>query len=142
MNGFRPFSLLFLSVFFMTTAAGAAETYHYQPEVVTLSGQVSLQTFDGPPGYGDGPDDQQVKVAVLELDKPITVMPVPGVDINDPNAQQEDNVSDMQIVNRNKINLPEGCYVLTGTLMHQVNANHYTPVLLQVTSAKPASSCH
>ncbi|OON40040.1 hypothetical protein BTJ39_11440 [Izhakiella australiensis] len=142
MSCLRPSSLLCIAAFFLTATAGAAETYHYQPEAVTLNGQVSVQTFDGPPGYGDGPDDQQVKVAVLELDSPITVVPSAGVDINDPDAQEEDNVTDMQVLNPDNIDLPEGCYALSGTLMHQVNADHYTPVLLQLKSASAASTCH
>lgn len=141
MNGFRSSAVLILSAF-LATSAMAAETHHYQPESVTLTGGISIQTFDGPPGYGDGPDDQQVKVPVLALDSPVTVMPQPGIDVNDPDAQEEDNVTDMQVMNPNNIPLPEGCYNLTGTLMHQVNADHYTPVLLQLKSATPAKNCH
>lgn len=142
MNGFRPFAALCFSTLFLATTATAAETYHYQPESVTLTGSVSIQTFDGPPGYGDGPNDQQVKVPVLALNNPLVVMPQPGIDVNDPDAQEEDNVTDMQVLNPEKLALPEGCYALTGTLMHQVNADHYTPVLLQLKSAAPAKNCH
>ena len=52
----------------------AASCLHYGGSLVTLSGKVQLQTFFGPPNYGENPatDSREIQ-AILLLEKPICV---------------------------------------------------------------------
>lgn len=124
-----------------TQAASADETLQYQPTVVTLEGEIDMQQFDGPPGYGDGPDDKKVEVPVLQLAKPVTVVPLPDTPEESPDSETARNVTEMQVLSHKGPVKISGCYRITGTLMHQVIADHYTPVLIIMDSAEPSHNC-
>lgn len=123
-------------------ALQTGDVLQYQPTVVTLEGEIDLQQFDGPPGYGDGPDDRPVEVPVLQLQKPVTVNPPPNTPESSPDSESARNVTEMQILSRNgPVNL-SGCYRITGTLMHQAIADHYTTVVMVMNAAEPSANCH
>lgn len=134
-------SLVFSLATAFTHTAQAAEALQYQPAVVTLEGYVDMQQFDGPPNYGDGPDDKKVYVPVLHLDSPIAVNPAPNTPNEDPDSEAESNVTELQILAAKGQVKANGCYRITGTLMHQVIADHYTKVLITLNSAQPSTSC-
>lgn len=67
--------VMFLMVSFATSPSSAAmPCLHYSGDTVTLVGNVKLQTFYGPPNYGENPDtDSRETQAILLLAKPICV---------------------------------------------------------------------
>jgi hypothetical protein len=61
----------------------AAESYHYEPEIVRLSGTVVCEDHFGPPGWGEDPEtDRKLVAQILVLDKPIDVIGNPEDEID------------------------------------------------------------
>jgi len=115
--------------------AGAVQCLHYDGEPVTLTGKVTLQTFYGPPNYGENPDtDSRETQALLVLAKPICV------DANPSNYEEEEkNQVKVTLVPPGGMDL--GTYAgkkvtFYGTLFHANTGHHRTPVLLQVNGIK------
>lgn len=136
------FTAIFLSAsIFFCNLAFAGNNLHYEPVVVTLEGYITIHQFDGPPNYGEGPNDKKVDVPVLNLSEPVNVSPAGDVSDDDPDNQEEKNIKILQIVNYKKDMKINGCYRVTGTLMHQITADHYTPVLIVMQSFEPSSVC-
>lgn len=136
MSGVRVMSAAFLAVvmLFGGRTSVAAESYHYGPEVVHLSGVVVLEVHYGPPNFGENPKtDTKGKYPILVLDKPITV-------IGDPNDEIDrttyENVKRIQLARVNPaLAIPVGRPVtVEGTLYESFTAHHYTDVLLLLTS--------
>ncbi|MBP2169638.1 hypothetical protein J2125_002830 [Erwinia toletana] len=121
--------------------AHAEDVLQYRPTLVTLEGDVDMQQFDGPPGYGDGPDDKKVYVPVLHLATPVAVNPAPGISNEDADSEPESNVTEMQVLSDHGAVKLNGCYRISGKLMHQVIADHYTTVLIIMDSAQPSTNC-
>ncbi|MFS2222882.1 hypothetical protein [Pantoea sp. B65] len=138
---------LFISAMMLSGAAGlfqqaqAEDVLQYKPTVVTLEGDVDMQQFDGPPGYGDGPNDKKVYVPVLHLATPVSVTPAPNTSNEDPDSEPENNVTEMQVLSEKGPVKLDGCYRISGKLMHQVIADHYTTVLIVMDSAQPSTNC-
>ncbi len=111
--------------------AQAASCLHYEGAPLTLAGKITLQTFYGPPNYGENPDtDSRETQAILLLSKPICV-------------QANPSSSDVAEKNQVRVTLvpPEGVdfglykgkkVTLRGTLFHANTGHHRTPVLMQV----------
>lgn len=115
----------------------ATQCLHYEGEPVTLTGQVILQTFYGPPNYGENPDtDSRETQAILVLSKPICVSANPG----SYDDEEKDQLK-VTLVPPSGVNL--GAYAgkkatFQGTLFHANTGHHRTPVLMQVVRiAKP-----
>ncbi|MCU5771927.1 hypothetical protein N5923_12740 [Erwiniaceae bacterium BAC15a-03b] len=142
-----PLSLILPAIMLSGTTglgqmAHAEDVLQYQPAVVTLEGDVDMQQFDGPPGYGDGPDDKKVYVPVLHLSAPVTVNPPPNTSNENADSEPENNVTEMQILSDHGPVKLNGCYRISGKLMHQVIADHYTTVLIIMDSAQPSTHCN
>lgn len=123
--------------------ATAAECLSYEPAKVTVTGTLSLTQFYGPPNYGEDPShDRKDYLPVLTLDKPFCVDANTSVDSFD---VAENNVQQLQLIyvptilpfNRSWV----GRHIaVTGELMHAENAQHHTPVLVQVTATRVLSN--
>lgn len=114
-----------------SSASVAAPCLHYMGSPVTLSGTVALQTFYGPPNYGENPKtDSRETQAILQLAKPICIVANPG----DEDAAEANQLK-VTLVPNNAVNLKqyEGKQVtVRGTLFHANTGHHHTPVLMQL----------
>lgn len=102
-------------------ATAVAQSYSYEPTVVSLEGQLLASV-------GQTPDGKKIQFPAIQLSKPITVK-------GDQETPTEDGVVLMQLVlDEKKMELFEGLkgksVVVSGTLFHADNGNHYTNVLL------------
>jgi hypothetical protein len=123
---------LMLAILLATSLpAVAASCLHYGGSPVTLSGKVKLQTFFGPPNYGENPDtDSRETQAILALAKPICVEANP-VEYE----EAEQNQLEVTLVPLKKENLKsyEGKQIaVQGTLYHAHTGHHHTPVLIEI----------
>jgi len=111
--------------------AVGASCLHYGGSPVTLNGKVKLQTFFGPPNYGENPDtDSRETQAILLLEKPICVEANPK-----DYEEAEQNQREVTLVPLGKENLKdyEGKQIMVqGTLYHAFNGHHHTPVLIEI----------
>jgi len=109
----------------------AVPCLHYSGSSVTLTGKVKLQTFFGPPNYGENPDtDSRETQAILLLAKPICVEANPT-----DYEEAEQNQLEVTLVPLNKENLKnyEGKPIaVQGTLYHAHTGHHHTPVLIEI----------
>jgi len=109
----------------------AAPCLHYEGEPLTLTGKLTLQTFYGPPNYGENPEtDSRETQAILLLAKPICVNDSPSTD-----DAAEKNQRKVTLVP--PVGVDFGLYkgkkvTLRGTLFHANSGHHHTPVLMQV----------
>jgi|SRR5882672_4463542 len=114
-------------------SAAAPARLHYEPVLVQLSGTVVIESQFGPPNYGENPaTDMQVKIAVLELDRPVSVVGDPKDEFN---QESVDNIQRMQLVDLKggRFSPYAGKHVrVSGTLFHAITGHHYTDVLLTV----------
>ncbi|ATG89166.1 DUF4431 domain-containing protein [Methylomonas koyamae] len=109
----------------------AASCLHYSGDPITLTGKVKLQTFFGPPNYGENPDtDSRETQAILLLEKPICVEANPK-----DYEEAEQNQREITLVPQGKENLKvyEGKQIMVqGTLYHAFTGHHHTPVLIEI----------
>ena len=115
----------------MPLLSRAAQCLHYSGDPVTLTGEVILQTFYGPPNYGENPNtDSRETQAILVLVQPICVSANPSS-----YEDEEKNQVKVTLVSTDGVNL--GAYVgkritFQGILFHANTGHHRTPVLMRV----------
>lgn len=136
----KAISLVF-GLFFISPEIYANDTYQYEPVKVTLKGIVGVKTFHSAPGYGENKNDKQIKVPILSLPQPINVDANRDTASDDSDSQSVNNITDLQVFSYNGPVTFRGCAVLTGSLMHQETAEHYTRVLLIVDKVVASSGC-
>ena len=113
----------------------APQCLHYAGAPVALAGKVTLETFYGPPNYGESPEtDSRETQAILVLANPICVSANPST-----NDEAEKNQLKVTLVPPAGVNL--GSYkgrsvIVKGTLFHAITGHHHTPVLMQVVRVK------
>lgn len=126
---FRLLLLMFSLASSLPAVAGSC--LHYGGSPITLSGKVKLQTFFGPPGYGENPDsDSRETQAILLLEKPICVEANPK-----DYEEAEQNQRELTLVPLGKENLKdyeENQIMVQGALYHAFNGHHHTPVLIEI----------
>jgi hypothetical protein len=109
-----------------------AKCFQYEQKGVTLTGTVAIETFFGPPNYGEDPDtDAKEKQAILKLDTPICV----NEDLGPPIEDAEKNQIEVTLVPVGKINFGQFAnkhIQVTGSMYHAITSHHHTPVLLSV----------
>jgi len=125
-------SRVLLTISLLASLPVAAEScLHYGGSPVSLSGKVKLQTFFGPPNYGENPDtDSRETQAILLLGKPICVEANRKDD-----EEAEQNQREVTLVPFGKENLKdyEGKQIMVqGTLYRAFNGHHHTPVLIEI----------
>jgi Domain of unknown function (DUF4431) len=113
------------------TASAKEACLKYEPEIVTLVGVTTRQTFPGPPNYesvknGDRPE----RCWLLRLPRPVCVRPSnPADDIQ----EAESGVTLLQIIipDYKSVRPLLGRKVrIIGTLMHAITGHHHTKVLI------------
>lgn len=132
---------LIVWLFSLSSQIYANDVYHYEPVKVTLKGIVGVKTFHSAPGYGENKNDKQIKVPILSLPQPINVDANRDTASDDSDSQSVNNITDLQVFSYNGPVTFRGCAVLTGGLMHQETAEHYTRVLLIVDKVVASSGC-
>jgi len=120
------------------TAVHAQRSFHYEPETVELVGRLVIQSKFGPPNYGETPKtDKKVRVPVLVLQTPISVLANEGDDYN---SKPVSNAKQIQLAfpasGITYKDLIGKDVVVSGTLFHAHTAHHYTDVVLTVRSIK------
>lgn len=115
----------------VSTGVVIPRTIHTYPTRVTLLGTVQMAKFESEAWDSD---NGWVRVPVLVLDEPVNVA-------KDENAGPENGVRRMQLVVNTDYDAFKAKYVghkvsITGTVFFADNANHYTEVLLIITSIR------
>ncbi len=116
------------------------EWLEYEPAVVELKGKLGIETFFGPPNFGENPEtDSKERSWILSLNKPINVRaktetdPILGPSVED--------VRKLQLVMPKPYRELIGKKVIVkGTLFHGHTGHHHTDVLLDVQSISLATS--
>lgn len=120
---------VFLALCAVSGWSNAASCLHYEGEPLTLTGKITLQTFYGPPNYGENPDtDSRETQAILVLSKPICVGASPSTyDAAEKNQFKVTLVPPVGV----DFDLYKGKKVtVRGTLFHANTGHHHTPVLM------------
>lgn len=117
--------------------------FYYDPEIVSLEGKLSYDTFPGPPEYdnvkkGDKPES----FWILNLDHPISVSRKGEVNPDELDTP-EANIRRLQIVFDYDKFFPESFHFkvgqrfrVKGTLYHRHTIHHRTEVLLTINGAE------
>lgn len=118
-------------------ATAGAPCFPYGPATVELSGKVVLETFWGPPNYGEDPkSDSRETQALLVLDHPICVAAGSGED--EPPEQQQTKIT---LVPQNGEKLAAFANQrarVVGALFHAFDGHHHTPLLVEIESITKA----
>lgn len=115
------------------TVAVNQENYHFEPTESVISGTIKIETFFGPPGFGENPEtDRRDNSYILNLDNPINVI---SKDKDDDFNRTTYNVSKIHLTASDaKLTNYKNKFVrLTGTFFSADNGNHHTDVLMFVT---------
>ncbi len=133
----RMLSLL-LAFLSLASITHASKVLRYEPAVVRLRGNVSLQDFAGPPNFESVEHgDRLERVWILHLKESIRVVASPG----DKLFFTQGNVKEVQILCREecmeKVSLSEGKELfLVGTLYAAHTGHHHKSLLMNVLSEK------
>jgi len=104
----------------------------YEPDVVELSGRLTVSMKFGPPNYGEDPEtDQRLKIPVL-VSEPMNVRGEPNAQVN---IESVRGVKEVQLIfprERNYDGLVNSRVVARGTLSHAVSGHHFTEVVMTV----------
>jgi hypothetical protein len=106
----------------------------YEPTVVELEGNLTVEIKYGPPNYGENPKtDEKVNVPILVLSQPINVRGDPKSELN---KETVEGVTRIQLVfDKTSTTYKQfvGSRVLVkGTLFKAHSGHHYTDVLVSV----------
>ena len=112
----------------------------YEPAVIELSGRVVPRNYFGPPNFGESPEiDEKRTAVILVLTHPINVR---GNPVDPVNQETERDVREIQLAfqRENDPRLAVGRdVVVRGRLSHSFSAYHVTKVLLSVQDWVPRS---
>lgn len=124
------------------TAAQATRWMPYEPETVELDGRLVIQSKFGPPNYGEQPKtDEKVRVPVLVLKNPVSMLPSQEEGYNSPPVYR---ITQIQLAFSGTAykNLIGQNVVVTGSLFHAHTGHHYTDVVLNVRSIERRSAAY
>jgi hypothetical protein len=122
------------------TALSVSACEEYGLSGTTLVGTVTLETFFGPPGYGESPEtDSKERQAILHLAKPLCTLASDDAPAEQGQAQVTlapmDNLSLQDFVGK--------VVAVRGSLFHAITGHHHTEVLIAIREAPmilPATS--
>lgn len=118
------------------TALNVSACEKYGLPSSTLVGTVAVETFYGPPGYGESPEtDSKERQAILHLAKPLCTL----ASGDDPAEQDQVKVT---LAPMGKLNLRQfvgKMVTVRGSLFHAVTGHHHTKVLVRLTKPLLAS---
>ena len=127
----RCLTLLLAILFATTPSLAAVPCLHYEGDPVILTGKVTLQTFYGPPSYGEKPDTDSREIqAILLLPGSVCVSADPSN-----SYEAETNQWKVTLVPPSGVNLTRYArkkVTVEGTLFHSHTGHHHTPVLMEV----------
>ena len=139
-GSFGHVAALGLALFAMfALPANAARCLGYEPNVVNLTGTISMGHGFGPPGFGEDPEhDMKLSYPLLTVDRPICVDKTLAT--TDSDAVKEAGVKALEMVHSDehpfKREWLKQHVVVTGTLYHSYNGYHQTSVLISVSKTK------
>src|SRR5574341_695482 len=137
MTGSKQRQLIFHSILIISSLlafqfAYAADTFKFEPAVVTLTGKLVKKEFFGPPGYGEDPKkDSKEQAAILVLTRPIRVV----AEEDDQFNETRDNINEVQLINVKGIALSkffQNKVKVTGKLSSAITGHHHTAVLIEI----------
>ncbi|WP_322404040.1 DUF4431 domain-containing protein [Massilia luteola] len=100
-----------------------------------MSGTVTIETFFGPPGYGESPaTDLKEQQAILHLTKPLCTV------ASQDNPAEHDQAT-VTLVPMGKFSLQPFAgklVTVSGPLFHAITGHHHTPVLIAIGEAPKA----
>jgi hypothetical protein len=110
-------------------AAPAFACAHYDQPGTTLSGTVRIETFYGPPGYGETPGvDAREQQAILHLTEPLCT-----VASSDDRAERgQTRVTLVPMGPFSLLPFEGKAVTLRGRLLHALTGHHHTPVLIAI----------
>ncbi len=109
---------------------------HYDPEVVRLSGRLSIDPEYGHPNYGENPaTDEKLHVAILHLRHSLAVC---GDSLNIVAGESLKGLLKVQLnfmnLHSDPMHYAGQRIVVKGTLYRAISGYHFTPVLMSVDS--------
>jgi hypothetical protein len=128
----RSFLTFVLCLFLIGAVIAKNQTVSYEPRLTSLTGEIKMLRFPGPPNYTSIKDgDRDETGPYLVLNAPIDIRANPHVQAND---TTEKNVKLVQVVVKHKCDwdkIREGNYVeVSGTLFHALTGHHHARVLI------------
>lgn len=106
----------------------------------TLVGTVTLETFYGPPGYGESPKtDSKERQVILHLAKPLCTLSSD----DEPAEQDQAKVTLVPLDNLSLQDFVGKVVAVRGSLFHAMTGHHHTDVLIAIREApmpRPAAS--
>lgn len=117
-------------------AATNRQDYYYEPAVSIISGMIKIETFFGPPGYGENPQaDSREDSYILNLGDSINVISkAKTIEEGDFNSTKY-NISKIQLLSTSGVKMKKykNKFVrLTGTFFCAHTGHHHTEVLMDV----------
>ncbi|MDR1600979.1 MAG: DUF4431 domain-containing protein [Tannerella sp.] len=111
------------------------KNYYYEPKMSEISGAVKMETFYGPPGYGENPaTDRKEAYGILYLNSPINVIATKE-DMEEGVNTHKYNVSRIQLVSTTGIKFSrfqnKKVHII-GTFSGAITGHHHTSVLMHV----------
>ncbi|RYE76356.1 MAG: DUF4431 domain-containing protein [Oxalobacteraceae bacterium] len=107
---------------------------------IMLVGTVTLETFYGPPGYGESPEtDSKERQAILHLAKPLCTL----ASGDEPAEQDQAKVTLVPMDNLGLQDFVGKVVAVRGSLFHAITGHHHTDVLIATRGAPmplPAAS--
>lgn len=108
-------------------SASACEKYGL-PNTM-LAGTISVETFFGPPGYGESPDtDAKERQAILHLAQPLCTV----ASDNAPAAQDQVKVTLVPMQPLDLRAFVGKAVTVRGSLFHAITGHHHTDVLIAI----------
>jgi hypothetical protein len=124
--------IIFATVLLVCSSVHADTCQRYDVANTELTGRVSIQTFFGPPNYGESPEtDSKERQAILHLNRPICT-------IASKDSPAEENQTDVTLVPMGNFSLVpfDGKPVtVRGELFHAITGHHHTDVLISIDKA-------
>jgi hypothetical protein len=121
--------IIFATFLLVCSSVHADTCQRYDVANTELTGRVSIQTFFGPPNYGESPEtDSKERQAILHLNRPICT-------IASYDSPAEENQTDVTLVPMGNFSLVpfEGKPVtVRGELFHAITGHHHTDVLISI----------
>ncbi|HEY8459690.1 MAG TPA: DUF4431 domain-containing protein [Blastocatellia bacterium] len=114
----------------LTPVLASAQCLKYEPNVVSLSGVIVLETHPGRPNFSSiAEGDEPETIWVLKLEKPICVFAANDIDVEERDQKEiQLALSDKQYSQYR--NLLGRRVTVTGSLFHSVSGHHHKTLLL------------
>jgi hypothetical protein len=111
------------------TAVSVSACEKYGFPGTTLAGTVGVETFYGPPGYGESPaTDSTERQAILHLEKPLCTL----ASDDEPAEQNQVKVTLVPMGNLSLREFVGKTVTVRGSLFHALTGHHHTKVLIEI----------